>query len=209
MKFDHILSLLLLGASAANAVAVPEPANILDSTKKELGKRKGGGGGGARGGGGGGGSCALQSGQQESQRHHAVPFVGAAALAFWPGLWLYGAYSYPYSHPYRFHNNTRDEEEELPVICACDPNSACGCDENQDTAYLSDLIGDGSYNGLNHSLITVAEVNGTKTILINGTLSSDTEAPSDGDESAAIARAVEALGYWPMVAAALAAVFVG
>lgn len=248
MKFDHILSLLLLGASAANAVAVPEPANILDSTKKELGKRKGGGGGGARGGGGGGGSSSssgssrggsggassgaragagaprsfaggkyygggaaapYKAGSRSPSGITPFLFVGAAALAFWPGLWLYGAYSYPYSHPYRFHNNTRDEEEELPVICACDPNSACGCDENQDTAYLSDLIGDGSYNGLNHSLITVAEVNGTKTILINGTLSSDTEAPSDGDESAAIARAVEALGYWPMVAAALAAVFVG
>ncbi|CAI4218655.1 unnamed protein product [Parascedosporium putredinis] len=221
MKFDHILSLLLLGASAANAVAVPEPANILDSTKKELGKRKGGGGGGARGGGGGGGSSSSSgSSRGGSGGASSGARAGAGAPrsfaggkyyggAFWPGLWLYGAYSYPYSHPYRFHNNTRDEEEELPVICACDPNSACGCDENQDTAYLSDLIGDGSYNGLNHSLITVAEVNGTKTILINGTLSSDTEAPSDGDESAAIARAVEALGYWPMVAAALAAVFVG
>lgn len=37
-----------------------------------------------------------------------APFLllPVAALAIFPGLWLYGVYSYPYTHPYTFVNQT-------------------------------------------------------------------------------------------------------
>ncbi|PKS12803.1 hypothetical protein jhhlp_001014 [Lomentospora prolificans] len=288
MRFNYILSLLILGTSAANAIAVPEPADITESSDKELWRRKGGGRSGSRGGSGRSGSSSSSSSGSSSSRggssssdssrsgssssssssssrngqgssgpsgsgssRSSTPgtpgfagagaprsfaggrfygagasspykagtrspggispllFVGAAALAFWPGVWLYGAYSYHYPYNYHFHNETANKDEDLPVICGCDPYNPCGCDANNDTTYIRDLVGDGNYNNLNQSLVTVAEVNGTKTILINGTLPNGTEppVPEDGD-SAARSRTIEALGYWPMVAAVLAAVFI-
>jgi hypothetical protein len=60
---------------------------------------------------------------------------------------------------------------------------------------------------LNQSLVTVADVNGTSTILLNGTLPNGTTA-SGGDEdaiqstdSAGVRTLVEASGYWVMIAA--------
>ena len=78
-------------------------------------------------------------------------FLGAGALAFFPAAWLYGAYNYPYGHPYSFHNRTgranntansnnvrRDFEidygyesgvnETKPVTCLCAAYAECGCD---------------------------------------------------------------------------------
>jgi hypothetical protein len=61
-------------------------------------------------------------------------------------------------------------------------------------------------------LINVAVVNGTKTLLINGTLPNGTTAPG-GDEDAfdnaatGLRAAAQALGFWPVVAAVGAAVF--
>ncbi|KAI4599605.1 hypothetical protein KJ359_001702 [Pestalotiopsis sp. 9143b] len=48
---------------------------------------------------------------------------------------------------------------------------------------MSDIIGNGSYAGLNQAVITVANVNGTDTIFINGTLANGTTA-SGGTEDA-------------------------
>jgi len=136
-----------------------------------------------------------------------LALVGAAALAFWPGVWLWGAYQYHYPNHYHFHNDTANNDEDLPVICACDPYNPCGCDANNDTAYIQDLVGNGDYKSLNQSLVTVAEVDGQKTILINGTLPNGTEAPVPADESGARSVVIEALGFWPMAAAVVVAVF--
>jgi hypothetical protein len=150
----------------------------------------------------------YKSGSRSPGGLAAGVFLGAAALAFWPGLWLYGAYPYYYPDPYRFRNETAEEDEELPVICACVPDSSCGCDANDDTAYLQELIGDGNYNNLNHSLITVAEVDGQKTILINGTLPEGTEPPVPSENGAsAISQMAKALGFSPILGLVLATVF--
>jgi len=141
--------------------------------------------------------------------------VGLGALAFWPGLWLYGAYSYHYNNPYRFHNETHDppENQTKPIICACDPYMPCGCDENGDQAYLNDLIGNGSYSHLNHTLITVANVNGTETILINGTLPNGTTAAGGTEDPYSAGTGMQLLlenaGWWPLLATVGAAVFLG
>ena len=131
------------------------------------------------------------------------------ALAFWPGLWLAGAYLYHYDDDYRFNNETSGEEEELPVICGCARYSVCGCDEqSNNTVYLDELVGNGSYAGLNKSIVTVAQRDGEKVLLINGTLPNGTTVAS-GEEGAgnSLKSHLEALGYWPVLATVAAIVF--
>jgi len=133
--------------------------------------------------------------------------LGVGALSIFPGLWLYGAYSYPYTHSYTFHNssdtnssNPNGANETKPVTCLCAQYAECGCDDNTNSTYMDSIIGNGSYDALNKSLVTVADVNGSSTILINGTLPNGTTA-SGGTSSAALGRSMmEASGYWVVVA---------
>lgn len=130
------------------------------------------------------------------------------ALAFWPGVWLYGAYMYHYDNHYRYYNSTSQKNETRDIICGCARFAVCGCNDNNDTSYYNQLIGNGSYDHLNKSIVNVAKVNGTETILINGTLPNGTTA--QGEDSAAgdgMRSMVEALGWWPAVAAVMATVF--
>ncbi|KAF7543168.1 hypothetical protein G7Z17_g10960 [Cylindrodendrum hubeiense] len=143
-----------------------------------------------------------------------VPFLLlGSAIAFWPGVWLYGAYMYHYPNPYRYYNETSKANETREVICGCARFSVCGCDNNNDTAYYDELIGNGSYAALNKSIVNVARVNGTTTILINGTLANGTtvaDEDADSEDSAAgssMQALAEALGFWPVVAAVMATVF--
>ncbi|KAI1034816.1 hypothetical protein LB504_004617 [Fusarium proliferatum] len=141
----------------------------------------------------GGSSKPYKSGVSSPGR--IAPFaLGGAALAFWPGLWLYGAYMYPYSHPYHYHNDTSDEDEERDVLCGCSRYEYCACDDNNSTQYFDELIGNGSYDALNKSIVNVAEVNGTMTILINGTLPNDTALPDENaSDNGALSRRDAAL----------------
>ncbi|KAI2792094.1 hypothetical protein POX_b02129 [Penicillium oxalicum] len=94
------------------------------------------------------------------------------ALAIFPGLWLAGAYAYSYNHPYYYNHNGRNDS--LPVTCLCEKYQECGCEDNNNQTYYQDL-----FNGTeprNGSNVRVADVNGTKTILINGTLPNGTTA---------------------------------
>lgn len=118
-----------------------------------------------------------------------------------PGLWLYGAYAYNFNHPYTFHNQTNTTagkngtNETLPVTCLCDQYSACGCDDNDNLTYLDSIVGDGNQSNLNSSLVHVGDVNGTKTIVLNGTLPNGT----DTDSSSGIRSRqliLEASGFW-------------
>ena len=118
-----------------------------------------------------------------------VPFaivggIAGAALLF-PGAWAYGAYNYPYSHPYSFHNASnasepRGQNETLPVTCLCQMYSACGCDDNANSTYLDGLLGNGSAAAENGTLVHVGAVNGTKTVVLNGTLPNGTDTNSAG-----------------------------
>jgi hypothetical protein len=97
-------------------------------------------------------------------------------IAFWPGVWHPLPYLYPHEQPWYYHNQTSDRDEIKPVLCACAPYQVCGCDDNGDQAYIDSIIGNGSYGSLNHSIVCLDEVNGTETILINGTLPNGTTA---------------------------------
>ncbi len=121
---------------------------------------------------------------------------------------------YPYARPYSFYNASSEQNETKPVTCGCAQYAVCGCDENGDTQYLADLIGDGNYNNLNHTLVTVANVNGTQRILINGTLPNGTTAPggdedafSDSSPASGLHIVLRNLGWWPVVATVGAMVF--
>ncbi|KAF6844195.1 hypothetical protein CMUS01_01345 [Colletotrichum musicola] len=156
---------------------------------------------------GGGATQPYQAGQR---RGSMAPFLlVGAGLAFWPGLWLAGAHMYPYSHPYRFYNESARENQTKPVLCGCADHQPCGCEENNNTEYMNSLLGNGSYDGLNKSVVNVADYQGNSTILINGTLPNGTTAAGGTDDvgSAAIRVAAEALGFWPVAAIVLATVF--
>ncbi|RKK10618.1 hypothetical protein BFJ66_g17076 [Fusarium oxysporum f. sp. cepae] len=136
------------------------------------------------------------------------PMAGAA-LSFWPGVWLYGAYMYPFTGTCSYHNETSDEDEERPVLCGCSRYENCACDDPDSAPYFKELIGSGSYEALNKSIVDVAVVNGTKSILINGTLPNDTALASDKDKNSAPARCVVGtFGYWPAVAVVVGAAFI-
>ncbi|KAG4255218.1 hypothetical protein FPRO04_03751 [Fusarium proliferatum] len=194
MKPDFAVVLFtLITSTVASAVDAPRRIKRIDIERPDSG------GGGSRGvgpqpsfAGGryypGGSSKPYKSGVSSPGR--IAPFaLGGAALAFWPGLWLYGAYMYPYSHPYHYHNDTSDEDEERDVLCGCSRYEYCACDDNNSTQYFDELIGNGSYDALNKSIVNVAEVNGTMTILINGTLPNDTALPDENaSDNGALSR---------------------
>lgn len=136
-------------------------------------------------------------------------FIGGAlgAAVFFPGLWLYGVYSYPYVHPWVFHNATTNTNQTKPVQCLCEQYQECGCEENTDPTYQAAILGDGSYNSLNRTLVNVADANGTSTIFINGTLPNGTTADSGSGAGSIGQNMMQASGYWVMVALVSCAVF--
>jgi len=154
---------------------------------------------------GGGAATPYRSGGLSPSGLVPILLVGSA-LAFWPGVWLAGAHMYHYNHPYQFYNQSANRTESKPVDCACAKDADCGCDENSDKTYMNDLIGNGTYDGLNKTLVNVADVNGTSTILINGTLPDGT-ASTDGNAAAGLRALLQHAGWWPVVATVCAIVF--
>ncbi|KAM0455368.1 hypothetical protein ACHAPV_000666 [Trichoderma viride] len=194
------------GSSGSSGNRSPS-SNIGGSTRGGSGPRPQYGGGQFYG---GGARTPYQAGAR-SPVGGILPFVllgGAAGLAFWPGLWLYGAYLYPYHQPYRFHNESSNRNETLNVICGCGTYDVCGCDDNNNTDYFVSLVGNGSYDALNKSVVNVAIVNGTNSLLINGSLPNGTTADDPNASSAnSIRTMAQMIGFWPAVAAVLVAVF--
>lgn len=124
-----------------------------------------------------------------------TPFLlPVAALAFFPGIWLYGAYAYPYSHAYHYHNNTSNKNDTLPVVCLCEEHLECGCDDNNNSTYYESL-----FNGTepkNTTNARVVNVNGTEKIYINGTLANGTTAADTSGAPAPVMTLMHASGYW-------------
>jgi hypothetical protein len=161
-----------------------------------------------------GGGAAVPFGAGQRSINGLVPFfLVGSALAFFPGLWLYGAYIYPYSHPYTFLNQSAANatfpngvNTTLPVKCLCAAYQTCGCDDNNDNSYFSSLVGNGSYSALNTSLVRVTDVNGTTTLAINGTLENGTTAAGGTDDAAPRNLGMSYFGIWALAAAVGAAI---
>lgn len=117
---------------------------------------------------------------------------------------LTSAFLYPYHRPYYFHNSSSQRDENLPVYCVCDKGYECGCDDTNANDTLKELVGDGRLSSLNSSVVRVGTYEGHKAILINGTLPNGTT--TSGAEG--MRHLSEAIGYWPAVAAVLAAVVI-
>jgi len=205
---------------------------------EELWKRKGGGGGGGRGGGssssggGKGGSGGSSSGGGVRPSYGGgtyygggattpyrsggrspggiVPFlIAGSAFGFLGGAYLAGAYNYPYTHPYTYHNATTNQNETKPVDCVCAQDQDCGCEDNADDSWFQSIIGDGSYQGLNKSLVNVANnaTDNVSTIYILGTLPDGTAAAFDAG-AGGMASLIHAAGWWPVATAAVALAFI-
>ncbi len=133
---------------------------------------------------GGGSTSAYRSGGRSPAG--ILPFaLGGAALGIFPGLWLYGAYSYNYNNPYNFRNRSdpNGQNQSLPVTCLCQQYSACGCDDTNNSTFLDSVVGNGSTADENSTLVHIGNVNGTKTIILNGTLPNGTDTDNSTDNS--------------------------
>lgn len=100
--------------------------------------------------------------------------------------------------------NSEDSEfgvnQTKPVNCLCAKDADCGCDDNGDTAFLDSLIGDGDWAQLNKTLVQVADINGTSTILIDGTLPDGTvEIDSTSGASSSLTLGGSITGYFVML----------
>lgn len=160
------------------------------------------------GGGGyyGGGSATAYRAGSRSPGGIAPYILAGAALGAVGGVWLYGAYAYNYDHPYNFHNDTSKQNETLPIECLCAKYSACGCDNNDNSTYLNSIINNGSASDENSTLVHTGIVNGTKTLIINGTLPNGTSNATAS--SGAVSRQLaETSGVWMMGALVGAAVW--
>jgi hypothetical protein len=127
----------------------------------------------------------------------AALLLPAAALAIFPGIWLWSVYPY-HLNPYSFYNESARRNETLNATCLCQQFASCGCDNNDDPNYLKAAIGNGSYAALNRTLINVADINGTRMLAINGTLPNGTTAPGGTDDAAAGLHINRYAGYWVM-----------
>ncbi len=158
-----------------------------------------------------------------------LPFLLPVVViaAYFPGYWAYGAWGYPYSHPYYWRNRTATEErfddrrrsitsrqaqqnnsnnavQVLPVLCLCQQFLVCGCDDNQSDEFLRSILpNDTSDAQVDQTLLRISNVNGTRTIVINGTIANGTTAPGATDtqrSSASFGRVVlESSGWWLLV----------
>lgn len=131
------------------------------------------------------------------------PYVApAAALAFFPGLLLLGAYLYHYPN-YNYTDRETHKNRTIPVICFCQEYNDCSCDNNS-TAYQKGFDHGQPTNG---SDVQVATVNGTRSIFVNGTVPNVTSAASDASPLNPGQSMVLNSGYWAMVAVVIGAVW--
>lgn len=193
------------GSSGGTSSRTGATSNVGGATSRGSGPSRSFAGGGFYG----GGASVPYSAGKKSHRG-LVPGAllgGAALLLIMPGLWLYSVYPYHFTNPYRFVNESltnatfpNGTNVSLPVTCLCQEYQVCGCDENDDQNYIRELVGNGSYAALNKSLVTVSDVNGTQTLVLNGSLPNGTTAPggSDDDSAAVMLGLGKYGGYWVM-----------
>lgn len=107
---------------------------------------------------------------------------------------MYGSlYAYHFTHDVNYRNTTSNGNETLPVLCLCQQYSVCGCDENHNQMYIDALVANATNaTGGAVERTKIAVVNGTRTLLINGTLDNGTTA--DGGTEVVSEAAGQRLG---------------
>jgi hypothetical protein len=89
-------------------------------------------------------------------------------------------YEYQYLQQYGFYNQTAGKNQTKSVLCLCQEYTDCGCDDNGNSTFLESLVGDGNPATLNQTIVRVANINGTDTIVLNGTLPNGTARVTSG-----------------------------
>jgi hypothetical protein len=157
----------------------------------------------------GGSSVPFTSGSRSPSANIAPALIGGAAagLVFGALLTSRGAsasqstddswYFYHWPEPYNFFNATTQRNESDEVVCGCRTYAVCGCDYTDDTSYMASIIGDGRYETLNKSLVSVADYEGSRTIFVDGTLPNGTTAPGGTDDAGVALAPLK--GYWPVM----------
>lgn len=87
----------------------------------------------------------------------------------------------------------------MNVVCYCDEYSVCGCDDNNNSTYLAEVIGDPPHNS---SIVTIVKNGTNETAYINGTLANGT---TSADANASGALALLATQSWAPVAVLVSA----
>lgn len=164
----------------------------------------------------GGASVPYTSGARSPTRGVTPYLLPIGAFAFFPALWLFPVYAYPYYGYGGYHWYDNGRNRTANVTCLCQEYSVCGCDPdpNGNQTVLAQQLTNGSGSGapVNSSQVRVMDYgNGNVTAYINGTLDNGTTAsggtdPSNEDEiSAAAQLMINYGGYW--IAAMVASLF--
>ncbi|PPJ51410.1 hypothetical protein CBER1_08570 [Cercospora berteroae] len=153
----------------------------------------------------GGGAAAPYSAGATRGGLRTPVLLGAGALLVFPAIAAYGAYgAYSYGYPYywNYRNQTSGRNESHPAQCWCARYYSCSCDENNQTEYQNNVA-----NNASQAKLVRLEGDDNDTLVIDGTLPNGTTAPG-GSDSGSMGSALEMVGYWPMVAIALATAYV-
>lgn len=153
----------------------------------------------------GGATVPYTAGGRSPSRGIAPYALPIAALAFFPGIFLYASvFAYPY--PMYYHWNHDGQNRTSNVTCVCQRYQVCGCDPTDNSTFLDQVVSNGTGQPVNSSTVrTIDYGNGTADTYINGTLANGTTAeggtdPSSEDEiSAGMRLAMNYGGYWIMV----------
>ncbi|PGG98798.1 hypothetical protein GX51_06594 [Blastomyces parvus] len=174
----------------------------------------------AFGGGGyypGGAAVPYTSGKASKKGLLPFAFIPLAALAFFPGLWLWGAHAYHIGH-YNYRNTSvpNANETKIPIECLCQRFQVCGCEKNDNAPYIDQLLKEKDEHGMPTNTTTVRVVpkdDGSTTIYVNGSLANGTTNPdpsiaeSQTNGVPIVAPALSKLcGYWVMASLVVAAV---
>lgn len=132
----------------------------------------------------GGAAVPYTAGARSPTRLIGPALLPIAAFAFFPGIWLYSVYAYPYyTYGYGYYDGLRNRTAN--ITCLCQRYSVCGCDpDNGNPTAIALQLTNGTGIGppVNTTLAqTIEYANGTVMSYINGTLENGTTATGGTD----------------------------
>ena len=175
----------------------------------------------------GGSIVSYRSGQNSPSGIQPSRVTAAGAAAIFPGTWGAGVYVYSYTLDEDDLDETEldgdfldDLDDPVPVRCLCEEFLECSCEEENDEDYLQFLIDDDDVDDLDEEVVAFNTVDGTTTLVINGTMPNATEFlgddsdddsdsilfddSDDDDSNASIKQTAVQLSGWSFVAGVVA-----
>ncbi|EER44511.1 conserved hypothetical protein [Histoplasma capsulatum var. duboisii H88] len=200
------------GRGSSSSPGARPSSNLGGSSRSGSGTPRSFGGGGFYA---GGASVPYAAGKASRKGLLPFAFLPLAALAFFPGLWLFGAHAYHIGYfDYRNTSEPNANTTRIPIECLCQQFSVCGCEKNDNATYIDQLLSPKDQYGMPENTTTVRVVpkdDGSTTIYVNGTLANGTTNPDPSiQEDSGVVVAPPMLsrlgGYWVMSSLVIAAV---